>query len=302
MFLTFSRILKYGFQNFTRNGWLGLATVAVMTLTLFVLQGLLIFNVVGETAVSVAQNKIDISVYFKSATAEDSILGLKKSLENLSEVKKVEYISADRALAEFKTHYQENSVVSQAVEELGENPLLSSLNIKAYNPKQYAAISAYLGNESLKPLIEKISYAQNQVVIERLNNIIETIQSGGVILTILATIIAILVAFSAIQMAIYTNRETIAVMRVVGASNNLIRGPYIVEGVLNGISAGILSLILMAPLIFYVSPYLFKFIPQMDLLDYFTQNLVHLLCYQLFFGIILGVFSSWVAVRRYLKV
>lgn len=302
MFLTLSRVIKYGFQNFTRNGWLGLATIAVMTLTLFVLQGLLIFNVVAETAVSAVQNKIDISVYFKSATAEDSILSLKKSLENLTEVKKVEYVSADEALIEFKSHYRENSVVSQAVEELGENPLLPSLNIKSYNPRQYAAISAYLENESLKPLIEKISYAQNQIVIERLNNIIETVKNGGVILTILATIIAVLVAFSAIQMAIYTNRETIAVMRVVGASNNLIRGPYIVEGILNGAAAGILSLILITPLIFYVSPHLSKFIPEMNLLDYFTENLVYLLCCQLLFGVVLGIFSSFVAVRRHLKV
>lgn len=302
MFLTLSRVIKYGLQNFKRNGWLGIATIAIMTMALFVLQSLFIFNVVAETAVSAVQNKIDISVYFKNTTAEDSILSLKKSLENLTEVKKVEYVSAEQALTEFKTHYQENTVVSQAVEELGENPLLPSLNIKAFNPKQYAAISAYLGGESLKPLIEKVSYAQNQIVIERLNNIIETVKGGGVILTILATLIAVLVAFSAIQMAIYTNRETISVMRVVGASNSLIRGPYIVEGILNGIAAGILSLILMFPLVFYASPYLVKFIPQINLLNYFSQNFVYLLFCQLLFGVVLGVFSSFVAVRRYLKV
>ncbi len=302
MFLTLSRIIKYGFKNFLRNGWLSTATIAVMFLALFVLQSLIIFNVVAKTAITSVQNKIDISVYFKSNATEDAILNLKKSLEGLSEVKKVEYVSQDQALAEFQARHQENSAVSQAIEELGTNPLLASLNIKANNPKEYAAIAAYLNNESLSPIIEKVSYAQNQVVINRLISIVDTAKRGGIILTLIAAIIAVLVAFNTIRLAIYSNRDAIGIMRVVGASNNFIRGPYIVEGVLYGILAGVLSFAVIVPLITYASPYMANFIPDMNLQNYFASNFLRLLGYQLIFGTVLGVFSSFFAVRRYLQV
>ena len=81
MFVAFSRIIKYGIQNFLRNGWLSTATIAVMFLALFVLQSLIIFNVIAKTAIAAVQNKIDISVYFKSNTAEDEILKLKNRLK-----------------------------------------------------------------------------------------------------------------------------------------------------------------------------------------------------------------------------
>lgn len=302
MFVTLSRIIKYGFQNFLRNGWLSTATIAVMVLALFVLQGLIIFNVLAKTAISAIQNKIDISVYFKSNVAEDEMLKLKKTLEDFNEVKKVEYVSREQALTEFQARHKESSIVSQAIEELGENPLLASLNIKAHDPKQYVSIAAYLNNESLQPIIEKVTYAQNQVVIERLIRIVDTAQRSGIILTFIAALIAVLVAFNTIRLAIYTNRETIGVMRLVGASNSLIRGPYIVEGVLYGILAGILSFAIVTPLISYASPYIVNFIPEMNLQNYFAANFLRLLGYQIFFGIILGIFSSFIAVRRYLRV
>ena len=205
-------------------------------------------------------------------------------------------------MAEFQARHQDNSTVSQAIEELGANPLLASLDIKAKDPKQYAAIAAYLNNESLQPLIEKVSYAQNQEMIDRLINIIDTAQRGGIILTIIVALIAVLVAFNTIRLAIYTNRETIGVMRLVGASNNLIRGPYIMEGILYGLLAGIVSFVLIVPLAFYTSPYIAKFIPEMNLQNYFAGNFLKLLGYQIIFGIILGTVSSFIAVRRYLRV
>ena len=109
---------------------------------------MIIFNFVAKTAIATVQNKIDISVYFKSNTAEDEILKLEKSLEGLSEVKN-RICFQEQALTEFQARRKNDSIVIAAIQELGENPLLASLNIKAYNPKEYAAISTYLNNESL---------------------------------------------------------------------------------------------------------------------------------------------------------
>ena len=296
------RIIKYAFLGFIRNFWLSSATLAVMILALIAIQGLLIFGTITKTAVTSLQDKIDISVYFKTTTTEEDILKVKQALESVGEIKTVEYVSREDALLQFKATHKEDPTISQALEELGENPLSASLNIKAKNPKEYPAIAAYLNNESLVPFIDKVSYSQNQLVIERLTKIVDTVKGGGLILTFILVAIAVLVAFSTIRLAIYSNREAIGIMRLVGASNNLIRGPYIAEGIMFGIVAGLISVLIFLPLASFVAPYIKVFIPEMDLSSYLLMNFWSHLGIQLGIGIFLGVISGLIAIRRYLKI
>jgi cell division transport system permease protein len=302
MLTTLFRIIKYGFLGFWRNGWLSAATLSIVVIALLVFEGLLIFNVLTKNAVSSLENKIDISVYFKAATPEDEIIQAKKSLETLAEVKSVDYIPRDKALEIFKERHKDNPMITQSLEELQENPLLASLNIKAHNPKEYATIADNLEKTNFKAWFEKVTYAQNAVVIERLGKIVDTAQKGGLILIILLAVVAVLVTFNTIRLAIYSNREEIGIMRLVGASNSFIRGPYAVEGVIYGLVAGILSVIIALPVIYFVSPYLKIFIPEINLWSYFLSNLFVFFGYQLLFGVGLGIISSSIAIRKYLRI
>jgi len=285
MLTTLFRIIKYGFLGFWRNGWLSTATLSIIVLALLVFEGLIISNVLTKTALTSLQEKIDISVYFKSNTSEDDILKIKKSLESLAEVKGVEYISRDRALEIFKERHKDDPTITQSLEELKENPLLASLNIKAHNPKEYVTIADHLEKADFKVWFEKVTYAQNAIVIERLGRIIDTAEKGGLILIIFLALIAVLITFNTIRLAIYSSREEIGIMRLVGASNSFIRGPYVVEGIIYGLVAGILSVIIALPIIYFVSPYVKIFIPEMNLWLYFTSNLIGILGYQLLFGV-----------------
>ncbi|MBU6501052.1 MAG: ABC transporter permease [Patescibacteria group bacterium] len=301
MFTVLSRITHFGFKNFWRHGWLSAATVAIMILALLVFVGLIIFGVVADHAASSIQDKIDISVYFKTTTSEDQVLNVKQSLENLSEVKSVEYISSDQALSIFKEAHKDDATISQGINELNSNPLEASLNIKAQQPDQYADIANYLDAPNLSQYIDSVSYAKNQVVIDRLTAIVKGVNRGGWVLTIVLALVAGLVVFNTIRLAIYSGREEIGVMRVVGASNSFVRGPLVVEGIISGILAAVLSMIIAAPIIYFVSPYLKVFIPGLDVFQYFYENLGKLFLYQLIFGVGIGTLSSLVAVRRYLK-
>jgi cell division transport system permease protein len=301
MFTVVSRIFQFGFKNFRRNGWLSAATIAIMTLALFVFVSLIIFGVITSHAAASIQDKIDISVYFNTNTSEDQILNIQQSLQGLSEVQSVQYISRDQALAIFKQNHANDQTVSQAINELDTNPLEASLNVKAKNPSQYADIASYLNSSNLSQYVDSVSYTQNQVVIERLAKIVSAVETGGYVMTILLALIAGLVVFNTIRLAIYSNREEIGVMRVVGASNALVRGPYVVEGMLCGAIAAIVSMILAAPALYFVSPYLDIFIPGLGIFHYFYTNLARLLIYELLFGIVIGGLSSFVAVKRYLK-
>jgi cell division transport system permease protein len=301
MFTIISRIFHFGFKNFWRNGWLTTVTVMIMTLALLVFSWLIFFGVVTSRAAASIEDKIDISVYFNTNTSEDEILSIQQSLEGLSQVQSVDYISRDQALAIFKQNHAGDTTITQAVNELDTNPLEASLNIKAKNPSQYGAIADYLNSSDLSQYVDSVSYTQNQSVIDRLAKIVKTVEVGGVIVMIVFALLAGLVVFNTIRLAIYSSREEIGVMRVVGASNALVRGPFVVEGTLCGAIAALLSLIISAPILFAINPYLNIFIPGMDLFQYFLSHIVALFFYILFFGIVLGAASSFVAVRRYLK-
>ena len=301
MFTTLYRILKYGFQNFLRNYLVSIATILVLLLAVVVFQSLMLFGVVGQKAVGVVQDKIDISIDFNESVSEDEMLKLKSSLESLREVKAVEYLSKEEALNKFKEKHPEDSDISRALTEIGGNPLRASLNIKAYNPKEYAAIAAYLGNDNFKNIIENISYNQNQVVIERLAKIMDIGKQAGFILTMLLAAVALIVSFNTILLAIYTNKDEIGIMRLVGASNAFIRGPYIVVGAMYGLTAAFAAMILTAPFIYLVSPYINILIPEMNLWGYFLSHVFPILGYNLLFAVGIGIVSSVIVVKRYLR-
>jgi cell division transport system permease protein len=301
MFTIISRIFHFGLKNFWRNGWLSTATVAIMTLASIGFLGLILFGVTTHAAASAIQDKIDISVYFNTNTSEDEILNIQQSLEGLSQVASVNYISQDQALATFQQNHANDPTVSQAVNELDTNPLEASLNITAKDPSEYGAINDYLTSPDLAQYIDTISYAQNQDVINRLAAIVRDVNIGGWIMTVFLALIAGLVMFNTIRLAIYSNREEIGVMRVVGASNSLVRGPFVVEGMLWGLIAALISLIVFTPALYFVSPYLNEFIPGLNIFQYFYTHIIQLFIYELLFGVVIGGLSSFWAVRRYLK-
>ncbi|MEK7195735.1 MAG: FtsX-like permease family protein, partial [Patescibacteria group bacterium] len=185
--------------------------------------------------------------------------------------------------------------------ELEANPLPASLNIKANDPGEYSVIASYLNNDSLKGYVDKVSYAQNKVVIDKLTSIINVSRQAGVGLTVVLAIVAILVVFNTILLAIYSSRESIEIMRLVGASNMFIRGPYIVEGIIYGTISAVLSMVIMLLATYFISPSVKELITDMDLLSYFTSHFFQLFAYQLLFGIGIGIVSSLIAIRRYLR-
>jgi cell division transport system permease protein len=301
MFTIISRIFHFGLKNFWRNGWLSTATVVIMTLASIGFLGLIMFGVITHAAASAIQDKIDISVYFNTNTSEDEILNIQQSLKGLSQVASVNYISQDQALATFQQNHASDPTVSQAINQLDTNPLEASLNVTAKDPSEYGAINDYLSSPDLAQYIDTISYAQNQDVINRLAAIVRDVSIGGWIVTVFLALVAGLVMFNTIRLAIYSNREEIGVMRVVGASNSLVRGPFMVEGMLWGLIAALVSLIVFAPVLYFVSPYLNEFIPGLNIFQYFYTHIIQLFVYELLFGVVIGGLSSYWAVRRYLK-
>lgn len=301
MWITFKRIIKSGLKSFQRNGWLSAATVSIMVLTLLVVTTLLILNVVAGAVLFSLQEKIDVSVYFKLEASEEDILVVKSQLEKLEEVERVDYTSREEALRKFRERHKDNPYLIQSLQELGENPLEASLNVKAQEASQYEAISQFLEGIYYNNIIDKVDYRQNKEVIEKLSGIVANVKMAGLSLSGVLILIVILVTFNAIRLAIYSSREEIKIMRLVGANNWFIRGPFIVEGVLYGLISSLITLGIFYPIFYFVSPKLSGFLPIEDLFSYLQANFWALLVLLLGIGIVLGVVSSFIAIRKYLR-
>jgi len=301
MFTSFKRIIKWGLTNFWRNGWLSTATVSIMSLTLLVISVLLMVNVIANTVLENLQGKIDISVYFKLDTSEEEILKVKSQLEKLQEVENINYVSQNEALIKFKEKHKDNPILLQSLEELEFNPLEASLNIKAKEANQYASINQFLEGVYYKDIIDKVNYLQNKEVIEKMHKIIVDVKTGGWGLSLLLALIVFLVTFNAIRLAIYSSREEINVMKLVGASKWFIRGPFFVEGIIYGLVATIVTIAILYPIFYFTSPKISSFLPISDIFSYFKANLLSFFLLLLIVGVFLGGFSSLIAVRKYLR-
>ena len=302
MLLNFQRIIKSGAVSFWRNVWLSTAAVAIMVLNLFVISSFLLGNMVADSLLNSLENKIDISVYFKQDTEEKDILSVKSELMSLGEIKDVNYVSAEEALSQFKERHKGNSILLQSLEEVGDNPFEAALSVKTRQASQYEAVSLFLENGKYKNLIDGVDFRQNQAMIDKLTYIVGASRKVGGVVSLTFIFIAVLVTFNTIRLAIFSAKEEISVMRLVGASNWFIQGPFMVEGILYGLVASLVTMLIFAPVLSNIAPYLYNFTQSVDIWQYFKDNFWALAALQTAIGVSLGTLSSFIAIRRYLKV
>jgi len=305
MTVLFNRIVKSGFLNFKRGGLVSFASVLVVTITLSVITTLLLLQAVLHFSLDQIKDKVDVSIYFTTKAPEEKILALKNSLEQLPEVAEVTYTSSAQALSDFRARHEDDYPTIQALDEIKENPLGAYLNVKAQEVSQYESIANFLKSDdalvvgSLN-IIDKINYYQNKGVIERLNSIINGSERLGFIITLLLVIISIIITFNTIRLTIFIAKEEIGIMRLVGASKMRIQGPFMIEGVIYGTISAILTLGLFLPATYWVGQNMTAFLG-MNIYDYYIENILQIFGIILGFGILLGVISSLLAVRKYLN-
>lgn len=299
------RILRSGMINVFRNSFVSLASIFVMTMTLVIIGSLMFVNALVDDFVTYIKDKVDVNVYFVTSVAEPTILQLKTELERIPEVRFVTYTSREDAIADFRARHEDDQRMLQGLDELGDNPFGASLSIKAKQPSEYEAIAKFLESRTTdvegKPFIDSVNYAQNKVVIEQLENLTSYISRFGLATIVVFAIASILITFNTIRLAIYTAREEIAVMRLVGASNMYIRGPFVVEGTLYGMVSGIVALIVFFPLAWLVRGSATSLFGS-DIFAYYLTHFFIFLVVLVGVGAILGAISSFLAVRKYLSV
>jgi len=306
MWIAFKRIVRAGFVGFWRNAFVSLAAIFVMAVSLFVIGSTIMVDTLLGVSLENIQDKVDINVYFVTTAEQTDIDLLQTSLESLPDVEEVIFTSREDALEAFSELHRNDETIMQGLEELGGNPLGSSLSIRAQDTSQYEGIAAFLNEQQAiedpqQPLIDEVNFVKNQEAIEKLTAIIGAVESATFIIMIVLVAASILITFNTVRLTVYTTREEISVMRLVGASNTFIRGPFMLQGIMYGVAAGVLALLVMYPLVLWIGPETEQFF-QFNLFDYFVSNFAYLFAVLVGTGVVMGVVSSSLAVSRYLRV
>ena len=301
--ITFFRIIKNGTLNYSRNFWLSLAATAVMVITLFIISSLLILNSLTNISLETIKEKVDISVYFKLDAPESIIRQIEKQVSLLPQVRGVTFIPSVTARDKFKELHKDEPLLIESVEQFTdtENPFPASLAIRVNTLDDYPQIISLFEDQKLTPYVKKITDKRD--IVERLSRITNGIKNLGLAMTLIFGVITVIVMFNTIRLTIYNRREEIEIARLVGANNWYIRGPFIVEGALYGFAGSLLTSAILYPIIFIMAPKISRFLElEVDRFQYLGQDFLLLFLMLIGTGVFLGVFSSMVVIRRYLKI
>jgi len=302
MMISIKRIIRSGWNIFSRDKEIALATIFTLFLAVCLVSSLFLFAKISQFIIVSTQEKIDISVYFKEEVDENDILGIQKEISKFSEVKKVEYVSSEQALVEFIERHENDPTLIEAVEEVGRNPFLASLTIKAWEPSQYGIVSNFLQTADFGDMIEKIDYFERKSVIERVASFTSAAYRIGILVALTLILTAALTTFSTIRLSIYNSSEEIKIQRLVGASNWSIKGPFLIQGALAGLVGSFICVFLFGLLSWSLASRFEGLFYGLNTFQLFASNFWFLLFIQLFTGVGLGIMSSNIAIKRYLKV
>lgn len=301
--ISFGRIIKSGVTNLKRNIWLAAASTLIMTITLIILSSLTLMFIITNYSIKSIQERVDISAYFKNEVSESKILVVRDELKRDSRVKSVDYVSSEQAQNDFRNNHQNDTMIIDSLKELTENPFPATLQIKAHKLEDYPQIATMIEDNQHKALIEEVNYEDNRVIIERLNSLLKFIITFGSILMVVFCLIAILVIFNTIALTIYNRREEVEIMRLVGATNWYIRGPFIVEALTYSVIAAIITSALIVPIYFTMLPKISNYLtPGANIFNGNLPIFLLVILLQLAIAFVLSSISSLLAMRKYLRI
>src|SRR3990167_3329315 len=248
-FITVERILKTGVVNFLRNIWISIAAIAMITITLTILLFAIVANATFANSITDLTSRIDVSVYLKDSVTEQQSNQLIADLKKVENVKSIEYVSKEQALKDFREDHANDPETLSAVSET-DNTLPASLKVKPNDPNRLQTIKDFLDKKEIQALqSEPTSYSgERKEAIDSIAKATDFFRKAGIVGIIVFIIISMLIIFNTIRMAIFNRRDELIIMRLLGASPWYIKGPFVVETVLYGILAAVISVAIVGAL------------------------------------------------------
>ncbi|HRF28779.1 MAG TPA: permease-like cell division protein FtsX [Candidatus Saccharibacteria bacterium] len=305
--LTFIRMCRYGVNNFSRNAWLTIAATAVMTITLLIVFATLAARSTLVTTVEDIRDKVDMSIYLKTDVEDGAVETIRSDLKQLSSVTDVSYVSPEEARADFAKQNGKNADTLSALNE-AVNKFPGTIRVSLVDINDTKQLDNFVkNNETLKANIDpdrKPSFAgERRTAIQNIARTVTFADRAGLIGSIVFIAISSLIVFNTIRMAIFNRKDEIEMMKLIGADKSFIRGPFIVEAIVYGFIAAIIATGLGMLGLFSARSKLLDYgIAIGPTIDYAVAYIGFILLGMILLGAIIGVVSSLLATRRYLKI
>ncbi len=303
---SFFRIIKFALQGFFRNFWLSLVTITMMFLSIFSVTLLLGIDYLKQATLKGVEQKVDILVSLKPNISKEDLDSLYDDLKYLPEVKKVTIITPEDNKRLFQERNADSSVL-KALDIFGEdeNPFNYNLAVNAYDLNQYQKILDFIQQDKYASLIESSAFHNYEQFITQINKIADSVNRYSWYLIGIFILISAIVIFNTIRMSIYTRKDEIMIIKLVGASNWFVQMPFIIESLLYALLALALVVLLVFILANFLQPSLNVYYQGTDVIDltsYFQSKFLLIFGGQFLALAFLNVASTLFAVRKYLKV
>lgn len=299
------RILNFGWQGFVRNGWLSFIAVFTLFLSIMAISVMAVLNLVNKQVQQNLENKLDLAVFFWDAAPEEKVVDFIQQINKRSDVREVTYVNKDQARELFLNENATDQALIQAVSEL-DNPFPRFVRIQADSPNTLSKLNDFANQTSYQEVVESTSYQQTKDIIATFMNTAKFTRLNSIVITVFFIFFAILVVFNMMRLSIFARREEVEIMRVVGATNVLVRFPFLVEGVIVGIISALISLVMLWIIAHWESGQLIRYFSLSDPMSlptgYYQQYFGWLFWFNLLGSVVLAATSSFLAVRRYLRI
>lgn len=307
MFTTLKRIISSGLKTFWRNSLLSSSSILTITITLVVSMAVFLTLVLSDASLKRIEGKVDINIYFTSDAPMEKVLEFKKELDKLPELdlEKTKLLTKEETLEDFKNSNEGNNLINDVLDILDENPLGAVINLKAKNIQGYERIIKFLESDEIQAkylsIIDNTNYHENRFAINKITTWIKYIKIMGIGVSAVLVFISLIIIYNTIRLIIYSYKEEIQVMRLIGASKFYARGPFLIEAILYGVISGIFSIFITWAIIYYTTD-LLKQIFILDLNKYFSDHILEISGSLILGGVMISFIATYFTVARYLKI
>lgn len=299
--LSLIRVTQLGATNFWRNKFLSLATIVVMAVIIFIFNIILAVQHIGNQALQSLSQRVDIVIYLRNDIDFYNANRISEILQRIDGVKSVKYTSREEALQIISQTHPKTAEFLQRFNL--QNPLPPSLSITTQNPEDYRKVEMALENSEFTQYLENYvtqgSTGESMIlsnVARNMENISQFVRQIIFWMIFVFVLGGTLIMVNAIQLTIFSRRQEIHIMRLVGATPNFIRLPFIIEGIIYGLLAVALSftiLLILAQSIHLDNTNLWEY--------YETLNIGRVFWLEIFITMILTAISSFATTEQYLK-
>lgn len=301
---TAARIIKFSLQSIWRNAWLSFVTFTIFVLTLLTVNAVLFLNLVADGTIKAIEDEVQVAVYFNPGTSTDMEGSVREYLLSLPQVKTVDAVTAEETLENFRVTHEGNDTILAALEEVGGNPFGNSILISAHNPEDFSYILEAVKRDEFTDAIKDTDYNNYQTAITKITTIAENVRVGGFVLAGFFAFVSVLIIFNSIRVAVYVHRDEIGIMKLVGAHDWFVRGPFLLEALLLtfAATATIAGAVLLAartlsgPIANYFGGV------NVDVWGYFAENWLLVFGGQFAILALLALFTTSFAMRKHLRV